>query len=202
MPAFGMRAGRRQPHAGEPQFSWVRMLDDHPHRSRVRGPSDELSCQLAEAGERVVHADVASCGVAGQQGDHGAGDAGWRADRVAAPADLLQEGGTKPAEVTGQQARGKLHDHAHRLKGKRPQPGRRDSLTPEHVRIAERPVDCGNDTPQQPPRVAGIARRRGGEFQLCPAVLVVHAEERQADQQVQIVAAWRVTADLRSKCVE
>ena len=171
-------------------------------RSRARGPSDELSCQLAEAGERVVHADVASCGVAGQQGDHGAGDADRRADRVAASADLLQEGGTKSAEVTGKQTRGKLYDHAHRLESKRSQPGRRGSLAPQHVRIAERPVDCDNDTPQQPPRVAGIARRRDGEFQLCPAVLVVHAEERQADQQVQIVTAWRVTADLRSKRVE
>ena len=31
----------------------------HPQRGLVRGPSDEFSCQLAEAGERVVHADVA-----------------------------------------------------------------------------------------------------------------------------------------------
>ena len=47
-----------------------------------------------------------------------------RADRVAAYADLLHEGGTKPPEVSGKEARGKLDDLAHRLKSKRPQPGR------------------------------------------------------------------------------
>ena len=161
--------------------------------------SDELSRQLAEASERVVHPDVALRGVACQQCDHGAGDAGRRADRVAAYADLPHEGGTKPPEVTGKEARGKLHDFAHRLERERPQPGRWGVRAPEQVRVAERPVDCRNHTPQQPSRVAGIAGGRDGARQLHPAVLVVQAEERQAKQQVQIVAAGRVTADLGSK---
>ena len=145
-------------------------------------------------------ADVALRGVAGQQRDHGAGDAGRRAERVAAASQTSRtNGGTKPPEVTGKEACGEFHDSAHRLESKRPQPGRRGVRALEQVRVAERPVDCRNYTPQQPSRVAGIAGGRDGPRQLHPAVLVVQAEERQAKQQVQIVAAWRVTADLGSK---
>ena len=133
------------------------MLDDRPHCGLVCGPSDELSRQLAEPSERVVHAKVAVRGVAGQQGDHGAADAGRRADRVAVYAGLPQEGGTKPPEVTGKQARRNLQYLAHRFKSKRPQPGQRGIRALEQVRVAERPVDCRNYTPQQPSRGAGIA---------------------------------------------
>jgi hypothetical protein len=52
--ASSARAGRRQPHAGQPQIGWVRMLDAHPNCSLVSGPSDELSSHLTEASERVV----------------------------------------------------------------------------------------------------------------------------------------------------
>ena len=127
---FGTRAGRRQPYAGQPQFGWVGMLDAHSHCGEVCGLSDELSRQLAEASERVVHANVALCGVVGQQCGHGAGDAGRRADHVAVYADFPHEGVTKPPEVTGKEARGKLHDFAHRLECARPQPGRRGVRAP------------------------------------------------------------------------
>ena len=61
---FGARAGRRQPHAGQPQIGWVRMLDDRTRSAAwSAAPSDELSQQLTEAGERVVHPNVALAGV-------------------------------------------------------------------------------------------------------------------------------------------
>ena len=158
-------------------------------------PRTNSASQLAEAGERVVHPDVALCGVAGQQGDHGAGDAGRRADRVAAsrrpPAGRRHEaagshwaGGPRPSSTTlrtGSKASGR--SRAGGASGRA-----------EQVRVAERPVDCRNHTPQQSSRVAEIAGGRDMPAQLRPAVLVVQAEERQAEQEVQIVAAWRVTA--------
>jgi hypothetical protein len=135
----------------------------------------------------------------GQQCDHGTGDAGWRADRVAVYANFPHEGVTKPPEVTGKEARGKLHDFAHRLERARPQPGRWGVRAPEQVRVAERLIDFRNHMQQQPPRVAGIAGGRDGPRQLHPAVPVVQAEERQAEQQVQVITAGRVTADLGTK---
>lgn len=126
------------------------MLDAHLHYSLVCASSDELSQQLTEAGERVVHPDVSLAGVAGQQCDHG----------------------------TGEEIGGKLHNFAYRLERARPQPGRWCVLSVEQIPVAERPVDCRNDTPKQPPCIPGIAGGRDGARQLHPAVLVVEAKER------------------------
>ena len=154
------------------------MLDAHLHYSLVCASSDELSQQLTEAGERVVHPDVSLAGVAGQQCDHGTGDASRRADRAAVYAGLPHEGSTKPPEVTGKEIGGKLHNFAYRLERARPQPGRWCVLSVEQIPVAERPVDCRNDTPKQPPCIPGIAGGRDGARQLHLAVLVVEAKER------------------------
>ena len=117
-------------------------------------------------------------------------------------ADLLHEDGTKPSEVAGAQAGGKLDGLAYRLECVRPQPGRWGVPAPEQVWVAERAVDGRDYLPQQLPRIAGIADGRDGARQLRPAVLVVQAEERQTEQQVQIIAVERVTADPGSEHLE
>jgi hypothetical protein len=53
-------------------------------------------------------------------GDHGAGDACRRADRVGVYADLPQEVGTKPPEVPGPEVRSQFDDFTHRLECARP----------------------------------------------------------------------------------
>lgn len=113
-----------------------------------------------------------------------------RVERVgAAFADFLYDGGTKPPEVTWKKAGGKLDNSAHRLKSNRPQPGRRGVRAIKQFRVTERPVDRRDYAPQQRSRVTGIAGWWDTPRQLYPAVLIMQAEERQAKQQVQVVAA-------------
>jgi hypothetical protein len=138
-----------------------------------------------------------------QQRDHGAGDADRRKERVAvAIADLPDDGGVKPSEVTRAEAGGKLHDPAHRLEGRRPQPGRRGVRAPEQFRVAERSVDRRDYALQQSSRLAGIAGGWDGLRELHPTILIMYAEERQTKQQVQVVAAWSIAADLGCKSQE